>query len=52
MLGEHGAQRILGDVGGFDQPLLAARHVGDDDGGAARGAFGVEGGEDVEFHVQ
>jgi hypothetical protein len=38
-----GAQRIGGDVGGLDQPLLAARGIGDDDHRAARGAFGVEG---------
>src|SRR4029077_7388508 len=50
VVGEHGTQRILGDVGGFDQALLAARHIGDDDGGAAGFAFGVKRGEDVEFH--
>ena len=36
VLGERGAQRILADVGGFHEALLAAYHVGDDDGGAAR----------------
>ena len=45
-----GRERILGDVGGLDQPLLAAFDIGDDDRGAARGAFGVQGGEEVEFH--
>ena len=45
------AQRILGDIRRPDQPLLAARHVGDDDDGAPRGAFGVERVEDVEFQL-
>ena len=43
-------QRILGDVGRLHQPLLAACHVGHDDRGAARGAFGIEGGEEGKFH--
>src|SRR5581483_9648201 len=36
--------------GGFHKPLLAAFHVGDDDGGATRGAFGIEGSEETELH--
>jgi hypothetical protein len=43
-------QRIARDVSRLHQPLLAAGNVGDHDRGAARGAFGVEGFEDVEFH--
>ena len=49
-LGEHGFQRILGDIGGLDEALLAAGDVGDDDRRAARGAFGIEGSENVQFH--
>ncbi len=45
------AQRILGGVGGFHQPLRAARHVGDEHHRAARGAFGVERVQDVEFQL-
>ena len=47
MLGKDGAQRILGDVCGFDETLFAAFNIGDDNDGAARGAFGVEGGEEI-----
>ncbi len=49
MLLEHVLERIARDVGGLDQPLLAARHVGDDDRRAPRRALGVQGLEDVEF---
>src|SRR5262249_30083581 len=45
-------QRIARHVRGLDQPLLAARHIGDHDRGATRHAFGVEGSKDVEFHVR
>ena len=50
MLLEQVLERIARDVGGLDQPLLAARHVGDDDRRATRRALGVQGLEDVEFH--
>ena len=43
-------ERIATNVGLLDQPLLAARHVGDDDNGAPRGALGVECLEDLELH--
>ena len=45
------AQRILGHVGGLDQPLRAACHVGDEHHRAARFAFGIERVQDVEFHL-
>ena len=48
--GEDRPQRILGNVGGFDQALRAARHIGDDDRSAARRAFGVKGFKKFEFH--
>ena len=43
-------ERIACHIGGLDQPLLAARHIGDHDRGAARRAFGVEGSKDVQLH--
>ena len=43
VLFEQVLERVARDVGGLDQPLRAARQIGDDDGGAARGAFGIEG---------
>ena len=45
------AQRILGDIRRPDQPLLAARHIGDDHRRAPRGAFGIERVQDVEFQL-
>ena len=45
-------ERIAGDVGRLDQPLLAARHVGDDDGRAPRRPLRVEGFENIELHVR
>src|SRR4029077_19530861 len=47
---EHVLQRIGGDLILRDQALRAAVLIGDDDGRAARGTFGVQRFEDVEFH--
>ena len=43
-------ERIARDLGHLDQALLAARHVGDDDGGTTRRALGIERSEDLELH--
>jgi len=43
-------ERIARDLGRLDQALLAARHVGDDDGGTTRRALGIERSEDLELH--
>ena len=39
-------QGIAGNFTGFDESLLAAFDIGDDDGRAPVGAFGIQGGED------
>src|SRR5262245_40259182 len=49
-LPEHLLQRIAVDRVGRHQPLVAARHVGDHDGGASRRAFGIEMTKDFELH--
>jgi hypothetical protein len=43
-------QRIARNVSRLDQPLLAARDIGNDDRCPPRRAFGIEGFEDVELH--
>ena len=48
---EHVLQRIGRDLVLRDEPLRAALLIGDDDRCAPRGAFGVEGFEDVEAHA-
>ena len=49
-LGKMRLKRILADIGGLHQPLLAGGGIGDDDRRAARGALGVEGGKEVKMH--
>ena len=46
-LGKLRFERIFANIGGLHQPLLAGGGIGDDDRRAARGALGVEGGEEV-----
>src|SRR6516225_12336515 len=50
MLGKRSAQRILADLGGFDEALPTVLDIGYDDRSAPRGAFGIECGENVESH--
>jgi hypothetical protein len=50
MPGKCRAQRILADLGSLDEALLAVLDIGYDDRSAPRGTFGIECGEDVEFH--
>src|SRR5260370_8324608 len=42
LLCEIGAQRVAGDVGGLDQPLLAIGGIGDHDHRPPRGALGID----------
>src|SRR5579871_3802544 len=44
------AQRIGNDICTGDEALGAGRNVGDDHGGAPRGAFGIQRFEDIEAH--
>jgi hypothetical protein len=41
VLFDESLERIACGIGGLDQALRAARHIGDNDGRAARGALGV-----------
>ena len=47
---EIGAQRVRGDVGGLDQPLLAVGSIGDEDHRPPRGALGIQFCESLGFH--
>src|SRR6202453_5394292 len=48
--GEIGAQRIGGDVGGLDQPLLASAGIGNQDHRPPRGALDINFRERLELH--
>src|SRR5262249_59483265 len=43
-------ERIGRDVGGLDQALFAARHIGDDHRSAASAAFSVQRFKNLELH--
>ena len=49
-LGKQCFQRILADIAGLHQPLLAGGDISDNDRCAARGPLGIQGGEKIELH--